>query len=972
MIKKYNHYFNACNTIMETLSQFDNFNDIYAELIKTCVIEFKHELILPEILNKFVDRISKENYSNENKIQNTFRFDLYSNFLMKLYDKLNSNLLPYLSIIENLLKHDSCLIRDSIIYIYGEITRKILNREACVNNLKSKTLQNKLLDKLYEHMHDQDLKVRKKTISTWHLLFTNKELPFNYMNKVMERCVGRIEDKASSVRKIAFELLSDLICENSFGIINKEASMNHIKSEYDKENSMLIQMLENQNEFSNNESLFLSNSNKLIEQQNKVENLKYNIEFIVQIKSIIPKLSDTLFSKIKLDVLNVIKLFLTCYEHGLTDMLYGIRKMLSLDLYADEAIKYAVVEVYKIVYLKDKNDLLKTANQLIELVKDLNLFERGALEEIICQLVLNNELNNLLIEKLWELFRSDDLQQNNALVLLGMIIKQKPDIGRSKIIELVESGFNISNGIEAMDTEMIRVCETCHVLSLIGSGSDEIFLTNTKPFKLINEHFAFVKIDEIILNQFINKKNNFWTKMVENALSYVFKLANNPIILAESINENLFCEIRNLISGSDNQNIDASFLSRYFSFIGVIASELLNFLNKSYLYELKRRNKQNKKVSDKFKNDNPNEELILVESFIENKICGQNSLFINILPTILDILSDPIKYSDEILQLSCSKAILKMMLFSSKICTPNLKFMFNLLDKSNNSLVKSNLIIGIGDLVCKFPNALEPWISHLYLPLRDDKSTDVRINTIKIVSQLILKERIKICGQIFEIALCIADPDEKISTFSKIFFEELALRQNGIVIFNLMPEILNQISECSNEKICLKTSAGTSIEMNPSRSSEESFHTIVTFLFSLIEKNNCEELIEFLCTSLSKKNISERKCNDLAFCLSKIQLTESIIKKLNKKFRCYADKLYNQVVYDTFKQIILKNARNLPRLKNKNNLNIDEFETKIESIRKKYLEESETIEDDTLEDNQEYLKFDQNSKKYNTKNYLKI
>ncbi len=162
MIKKYNHYFNACNTIMETLSQFDNFNDIYAELIKTCVIEFKHELILPEILNKFVDRISKENYSNENKIQNTFRFDLYSNFLMKLYDKLNSNLLPYLSIIENLLKHDSCLIRDSIIYIYGEITRKILNREACVNNLKSKTLQNKLLDKLYEHMHDQDLKVRKK------------------------------------------------------------------------------------------------------------------------------------------------------------------------------------------------------------------------------------------------------------------------------------------------------------------------------------------------------------------------------------------------------------------------------------------------------------------------------------------------------------------------------------------------------------------------------------------------------------------------------------------------------------------------------------------------------------------------------------------------------------------------------------------------------------------------------------------
>ena len=56
-------------------------------------------------------------------------------------------------------------------------------------------------------------------------------------------------------------------------------------------------------------------------------------------KSAIPKISRLLFSKVQTDVLEVITFFVTCYEHGLIDMLFGIRKMLALVSYAEKTIK---------------------------------------------------------------------------------------------------------------------------------------------------------------------------------------------------------------------------------------------------------------------------------------------------------------------------------------------------------------------------------------------------------------------------------------------------------------------------------------------------------------------------------------------------------------------------------------------------------------------------------------------------------
>ena len=181
-----------------------------------------------------------------------------------------------------------------------------------------------------------------------------------------------MQDMASSVRKSAFQLLCDLIRKNPYGIKSIEMSLEQVEVECAKEEAALVKL--------NDESdKLIENINKLIEknekrgeseemetneeeetavtdneeeqqkrekhqqliilQTSKVNYLKDMMTFIKQIQTAIPQLTRLLFSKTQTDVLEVISFFVTCYEHGLVDMLFGIRKMLSLVLYAEKTIK---------------------------------------------------------------------------------------------------------------------------------------------------------------------------------------------------------------------------------------------------------------------------------------------------------------------------------------------------------------------------------------------------------------------------------------------------------------------------------------------------------------------------------------------------------------------------------------------------------------------------------------------------------
>ena len=55
-----------------------------------------------------------------------------------------------------------------------------------------------------------------------------------------------------------------------------------------------------------------------------------------------------------------------------------------------------------------------------------------------------------------------------------------------------------------------------------------------------------------------------------------------------------------------------------------------------------------------------------------------------------------------------------------------------------------------------------------------DESPQVRMNTMKIMTRLILNDMVKVKGQISEMATCLEDRDPRIAELAKSFFSELS------------------------------------------------------------------------------------------------------------------------------------------------------------------------------------------------------
>lgn len=1016
MIKKYNHSYGACVMIVQTLPHYEHLSGVYADLILTCVKQLGYEPILPALMRELRHHIKTlELKTTSNKENPVVKF--YAQFLMDIGERLPTHMIHEISLIMDYLDDESYLLRNSVLFIIGEIIVKVLSEESINNDLNLKKTRNELLDTLCEHIYDSNAITRSKALQIWRKICGEKKLPLQYQNEIMRRCVGRMEDVASSVRKSAFQLLCDMINNNPYGIRSIEVSMDEIEAEYKKEAQILSELKAKKNnqtedktpeeaveEEETNSDEDQSNDRlleQILVQTTKVTYLKDTLVFIKQIETVIPKLTQLLFSKTQTDVIEVITFFVTCYEHGLVDMLFGIRRMLTLLLNSEKTVREAVVDAYRRLYL-DKNvlrqDPIKAVKQLIKLTYNISICEYEALEMLIGELCESGEIDSNLIQIMWQFFaqKSSTIaitteQSTGALILLSMIIKKLPSKGKANIDTLLEYGMNVN------ESNLFKVKQACLALSNICSQANTKEFDLNEPFKIDNTHKIIENLSEIIVKNFVNFETIDWIPMCESALSCIYKLANNPVNISDTLIFRLIDHLKPISrffkvvaaedvieNGEDNQvtsdedsSCSALLLTRFTSFFGFVAMKMLVFLNTSVVCELKRR-KALKEERDKTKKNSKNAnksrrrskarksiasrsagnageldleeemglqgaeaedaELVLVEYILDSKV-AVNSLLIKLSQFAICVIKEPAKYPNEQLQLASVMSLMKIMCLSRKICISNLQLIFTVMEKFESELVRSQLILGIGDLIYRFPNELDPWTPHLYSPLRD-RSKLVRTNTIRLLSHLILKEQIKTKGQLFEIAICTIDDDSKIATLSKLFFQEYSKRNNGLAIYNILPDIISNLTNCA-DKDRVNTQQTQTQAMQPRSNveaniSEESFRQIISYLFSFIKKDKqCETLIEKLAHNFKHAN-TERKCRDLAFCLTKVNINDSGIKKLHDTYKYYEDKLCTESVCELFRQII-KNAKKILMLKVETKKLIEDYEKKIEETLKKGL-----------------------------------
>ena len=99
-------------------------------------------------------------------------------------------------------------------------------------------------------------------------------------------------------------------------------------------------------------------------------------------------------------------------------------------------------------------------------------------------------------------------------------------------------------------------------------------------------------------------------------------------------------------------------------------------------------------------------------------------------------------------------------------CEAHLALIFTRLRDESDKGTRAALMVALGDLAFRFPNAVEPWTEHLY-GVREwgnslhDPDSGVRQHAITVLAHLVLNDMMKVKGHIAEMARCLEDPDPR-------------------------------------------------------------------------------------------------------------------------------------------------------------------------------------------------------------------
>jgi condensin complex subunit 1 len=193
---------------------------------------------------------------------------------------------------------------------------------------------------------------------------------------------------------------------------------------------------------------------------------------------------------------------------------------------------------------------------------------------------------------------------------------------------------------------------------------------------------------------------------------------------------------------------------------------------------------------------------------------GAQSLLANFGPLVADICANNTSYNHPTLQAQAALCLAKLMCVSSEYCENNLGLLLTILERSQDAVVRSNLVVALGDMAVCFNHLIDENTDFLYRRLNDGDPS-VKRTCLMTLTFLILAGQVKVKGQLGEMAKCLEDSDRKIADMARMFFTELSTKDNAV--YNQFVDMFSVLSADSGL-------------------SEDAFKRIVKFLAGFIEK----------------------------------------------------------------------------------------------------------------------------------------
>uniref|UniRef100_A0A8C3R1T2 Condensin complex subunit 1 n=1 Tax=Cyanoderma ruficeps TaxID=181631 RepID=A0A8C3R1T2_9PASS len=687
---------------------------------------------------------------------------------------------------------------------------------------------------------------------------------------------------------------------------------------------------------------------ELVKQEMLVQYLQDAYNFSVKITEALNLISKMMYENSVSVVQEAIEFFVTVSQFGVPQALLGVRRMLPLIWSKEPGIKEAVLNAYRQLYLSPSEDSERAKAQALVhslslIMVDASLGTIQCLEEIISEFMQKDEIKPAVTQLLWERFTEkspcSSLERRAAVMLLGMMARGKPEIIGSNLDILVTMGLS-----EKACEDYRLPQEVCNVISKLASNPKPAVEKNSAPFRLPQDHMLFGCLSETVSKGFAQPSSH-WIPFMESAVTLIYQLAEGAEEICAHILHECSQQALEKLQEADEQQADAGdspcrvsdgagslptfLLLHLVSLVGQVALQQVAYLEVSVSAELRRRRilkeEKTKKKPDTStgKQRAPStgneitmeEELGLVGATADE---AEAELIRSICET--ELLDGECGCHQGILAVCLRKAV--SLGKNSEFCDSHLRLLFTMMEKSTLPGVRSNLIIAAGDLAIRFPNLVEPWTSHLYARLRDP-CPSVRQTAGLVMTHLILKDMVKVKGQVSEMATLLIDQEEEIVGVAQNFFGELANKGNAV--YNLLPDIISHLSD-----------PNSGIE-------EESFHTIMRHLFSYITKDKqTESLVEKLCQRFRTAR-TERQYRDLSHCLTLLPVSERGLHKLQDNYDCFADKLQDPAVYNCFQTVLARFRR--AGVKPEAKALAEELEQKLSASHNRGLDSTETCQD---------------------------
>ena len=245
--------------------------------------------------------------------------------------------------------------------------------------------------------------------------------------------------------------------------------------------------------------------------------------------SCVPVAAQLLGSKVTSDILEALEFLAVCQQFGLQGAHEGLRKALALVWSQETSVKSAVVNVYVRLYLTSdeaastQRRVTGVVRNLLSLVTGATVGELTSLEELLVLLMDAGHIPKAAVRMLIDIVAgrvpgSTACDCYHAMLLLAMAARADREIVSSNVTLLVQHGLG-------RDLMLARNC--CLALQRLVGGKE--------GSRLPSSHQLFVRLSSLLVEESSNMATVLWCPFAEQAVSTIFKLAENPDSVCEGV-----------------------------------------------------------------------------------------------------------------------------------------------------------------------------------------------------------------------------------------------------------------------------------------------------------------------------------------------------------------------------------------------------------------------------------------------------